>query len=242
MANKTRGDIINQVYQYIPQMNVDSHGTALDTLIDIAAEEISSRYNFSYFQNVTPASTSISAGSYTETESNFASFTNMKEILQLEWIKSDTGEHGTLKWMPFRAFLKRYPYHDYSNRTRGKPDKYTKAGSTIILNRPADEGISLRAWYQQLHGAFAADTTTHSFEPNMLGFQAIVSCVLNEAHDLIPGIEMSKKAMQEMAKKEAYIAALIDADKSKVDEPFEMSENADSPGIAPEESPYGWVS
>ncbi len=45
-----------------------------------------------------------------------------------------------------------------------------------------------------------------------------------------------------MAKKEAYIAALIDDDKSKVDEPFELNENVDSPGIAPETSPYGWVS
>jgi len=242
MANKTRADIMNQVYEYVPQMNVTSHDTTLDNLIDLAAEEISSRYNFSYFQNPTVATVALAAGIYSKTESNFTTFTNLKEILQLEWINSTTKEYGEIKWMPFRQFLKRYPYHDDTARTRGKPDKYTKVGSTILLNRPVDEAITLRAWYQQYHGAFAADTTSHGFIPDMLGFQAIVACVLNEAHDLIPGIEMSQKAMQEMAKKEAYMAALIDADKSKVDEPFEMAENVDSPGIAPEESPYGWVS
>jgi len=242
MANKTRSDIMNQVYDYVPQMHVTSHDTTLDNLIDLAAEEISSRYNFSYFQNPTVATEALAAGEYTKTEGDFTTFTNLKEILQLEWINSSTGEYGDIKWMPFRQFLKRYPYHDYSSRTRGKPDKYTKVGDDIILNRPADEAITLRAWYQQYHGAFATDTTSHGFIPNMLGFQAIVACVLNEVHDLIPGIEMSKKAMQEMAKKEAYIAALIDDDKSKVDEPFELNENVDSPGIAPETSPYGWVS
>lgn len=244
MANKTRADIIAQLREYVPQLEATSHDTAVDNLIDLAAEEISMRHNFSYFANETVATVSLAADSYTKKESDFTTFTNLKEVLRLEWIKSATGENGEIKWMPFQQFLKRYPYHDYSSRTTGKPTRYTRAGEegNFILNRAADEAITLRAWYQQYHGAFTTDTTSHSFQPNMLGFQAIVACVLGEVHDLIPGIEMSQKAIIEMQKKEAYIQSLINYDMSRAGEPLEMVENIDSDGIAPDESPYGWIS
>ena len=241
MANKTKADVKNQVYEYIPQMSVAAHGTTLTNLIDLAAEEISFRHNFSYFAADSPASVTIATGSMTANAASFATFTNKKEILNIEWIKSSTGEYGEVKWMPLREFLKKYPYHDYGTRTRGKPSRYTRSAGKYVLNVPADETITLRAWYQKFHGAFSTNTTTHDFEPNMLGFQAIVSCVLSEAHDLIPGIEMSQKAMMEMQKKESYIQQLIEFDKTRANEGIELQENVDSDGIAPDESPYGWA-
>jgi len=241
MANKTRADVMAQVYEYVPQLEVTSHATAVDNLIDLAAEEISMRHNFSYLANPTVAVATLEADAYSMTEASFTTFTNLKEILRLEWIKSSTGEYGHIKWMPFKEFLKQYPYHDYDGRNTGKPTRYTIAGAKHIYNTPADEDITLRAWYQAHHGAFASDGVSHSFQPNMLGFQALVSCVLSEAHDLIPGIEMGQKAMMEMQKKEVYIQQLIQHDMTKADESIELQENIDSDGDVPETSPYGWV-
>lgn len=242
MANKTRTDIMNQVKEYVPQLNAASHDTAVDNLIDLAAEEISARHNFSYFAEATVATVAVAAGVASKTEANFTSFTNLKEILRLEWIKSATGENSEIKWMSHREFLKRFPYYDYSSRTRSKPSHYTRLETTFMLSCPLDETVDLRAWYQTFHGAFSTDTASHKFQPDMLGFQAIVACVLAEAHDLLPGIDVSPKVQIEMMKKEAYIQQLIHYDMSRANEPWEMIENVDTPGIAPDESPYGWTS
>lgn len=240
MANKTRTDIINQVYEYVPTMNVSSHDNLLDNLIALAAEEISMRHNFRYLVATAPATHDAVADEYYVDHSDFT-FTNFKEIKRFEWIKSATGEYSKLIWMPTDEFLDRFPYPDYSSRTSGKPTRYTRIGTRYMVNCPVDEVVTWRIWYQKYHGAFADDDTSHSFDPNMLGFQAIVASVLAEIHNALPGLELSPKVKTQIGLQEYWINKLIAADISHIDEPVEMQENKDAVGIAPIESPYGWA-
>ena len=86
MTNKTRSDILAQVYEYIPQANVTSHNTLTDNLCDLAVEEISLRHNFRVLSASTHKEHAVSAGEYYVDESDFT-FTNFKEIRLLMWLK-----------------------------------------------------------------------------------------------------------------------------------------------------------
>jgi len=240
MANKTRADILAQIYEYVPQANVSSHNTLIDNLVDLAAEEISYRHNFRYFAISTPVTHDLLEGEYYVDESDF-SFTNLKEIRFMQWIISSDGSHGRIKWKPAERFLMDHPFVDYSNHTTGKPEYYTKIGTRYYFNRPADETITVRIWYQKTHGNFTDDTTSHSFEPDNLGFQAIVATVLAELHDALPGMEISLKAEQAIQKKEYWISKLIEADMKKADEEIIMLGNTDRDTSEGEISPYSWV-
>ena len=240
MTNKTRSDILAQVYEYIPQANVTSHNTLTDNLCDLAVEEISLRHNFRVLSASTHKEHAVSAGEYYVDESDFT-FTNFKEIRLLMWLKSTTGEYGILKWKPQGSFQKDHPYLDYSGATRGKPTFYTRIGTRYFFNCPFDEGVTARAWYQQVHGNFADDDTSHSFESDDLGFQAIVACVLSELHEALPGLQLSQKAQMAISKKEYWINKLIESDIIKSNEEIEMLENVDRETSEGDISPYSWV-
>ena len=241
MSNRTRSEIISQVYEYIPNLNVSSYDTTLDNLIDLAAEEISRRHNFSYLRESTPATHALAAGDYYVDESDF-SFTNFKEIIFLQWIKSSTGENARIKFMPQQAFLDRYPYVEYSGNSDGKPGYYTRIGTRYFLNCQLDEAVTLRAWYQKLHGNFTDDATPHSFDPDNLGFQAIVSAVLSEAQEAIPGLQLSQKAIEAVQRKEYWINQLIEYDLNRANEPIEIEPlHRQTEGVGSMINPYNWV-
>jgi hypothetical protein len=237
MANKTRTNIISQVYEYIPKMNVTSHDTTLDNLIDLAAEEISLRHNFTYLAANAPATHAVAANEYYIDEADL-SFTNLKEILYLQWIVSARGESGKLKWIPFREYQQRFPYVEYSGNTDGKPVYYTKYGNRIFFNCQLDEAVTMRAFYQKTHGVFA---TVHLFQPDNIGFQAIVACVLSECRELLPGLEWSQAAIQALEKKELWIQQLIKHDMVNSDEDIEMEPAHRKDYDTGAESPYSWV-
>lgn len=237
---KTRTDIIDQIYEYLPNVNVDSHDTALDNLIDLAAEQVSSQYNFSYLRATSPATHDVSANEYTVAETDF-SFTNLKEVLFLEWVKSGTGENARIHWLPEQEFHDRYRYVSYSGNTDGKPRHYTRAGKTFLFNCQLDETVTVRAWYQQYHGAFTDDATEHNFVPDMLGFNAIVAVALQEAHRLIPGIQLNPKAQSAASYAQYWVEELIKADAQRADEEvklFPKYKRDSSGGVT---DPYHWI-
>lgn len=239
--SKTRTHIINQVYDYLPNLDVSSYDTTLDNLIDLAAEEISRRHNFSYLRATTPATYTLSAGDYYVNESDF-SFTNFKEVIFLHWIKSSTGENARIHFLPQQDFLSRYPYVEYSGNSQGKPRYYTRIGSRYLFSSQLDEAVTVRAWYQKLHGNFADDTAEHLFDPDNLGFQAIVASVLSEAQEAIPGIQLSQKAMEAVQRKEYWINQLIEYDLSRSNEPIEIEPlHRRGQGTADVTDPYDWV-
>lgn len=241
MANKTRNDIINQVYEYVPNMDVTSHLATLNNLIDLAAEEISRRANFAYLRATTPATYSLSANDYYVDESDF-SFENFKEILFLQWIKSSSGESGQIKYLPQQNFLTRYPYIEYSGNSTGKPKYYTRIGTRYLFNCQSDEAITVRAWYQKLHGNFASDSAPHLFDPDNLGFQAIVSAVLSEVHEAIPGLQLSNKVIEAAQRKEYWIGQLIEYDSARVNEPIRITpKHRDYDGAGDITDPYNWA-
>ena len=144
MANKTRMQILAQIYEYVPQVNVTSHDTLLDNLIDLVVEDISQRHNFSYLCSSSPATYSAAADVYYVDESDI-SFTNFKEIFFLQWIKSAAGENAPITFKPRQEFLKLYPYVEYSGNTDGKPKHYTKMGTRYHFNCQLDEAVTIRA-------------------------------------------------------------------------------------------------
>lgn len=218
---KTRQQIKEQIYKYIPTVNVSVHETMLNNMVDLAVEEISLRHNFSYLRATTPVSYSASAGIYFVDESSF-SFTNLKELLYLQWIKPATGENAPITWLPERDFQKRFPYVEYTDNETGKPRYYTRYGNRLHLSNMLDEAVTIRAFYQQLHGNFTDDTTEHSFQPDNLGFQAIVASVVGEIREALPGLAWSQIAIQCLQKKEFWIQALLAHDLDSADELIEL--------------------
>jgi hypothetical protein len=240
MANKTRTDIIAQLKAYIPNLDVTSHDTSVDNLIDLAAEHISGMHNFSYLRATTPATHDVTADEYSIAESDF-SFTNIKEVLFLEWIKSSTGENARIHYLPERDFHDRYRYISYSGNTDGKPRHYTRVGNTFLFNCQLDETVTVRAWYQQYHGTFADDDASHSFVPDMLGFHAIVCVCLQECHRLLPGLQLSPKAQAAAGNAMYWIEKLIDADLNRADEPVEFVPQYKKDTQGGITDPYYWV-
>lgn len=221
MANKTRLDIITQLYKYLPTVNNSAHTTMINNLIDQAAEEISLRHNFTYLRATTPATYSAAQGTYYIDESSF-SFTNFKELLDLQWIKTTTGENAPIRWLPEEDFRKRYPYVEYSGNTQGKPVHYTRYANRIHLSHMFDEAVTVRAYYQQLHGNFTDDTTSHSFQPDNMGYQALLSCVVGELREVMPGLAWTQIALQCLQKKSLWIEQLIIHDLRNADEEIEI--------------------
>ena len=166
---------------------------------------------------------------------------DFKSVRHMMWLKSGTGERGRITWKPAERFFRDHPYVDYSGNTGGKPRFYTKVGSRFFFNCQVDETITIRIWYQGLHGNFSNDAISHSFDSDNLAFQAIVACVLAQIPEAITGIELSPKATAAAAKKEFWINRLIEADIMKADEEIQMGENVDRETSEGETQPYGWV-
>lgn len=240
MANKTRADIIAQLKWYVPQLNAESHDTLIDNVIDLAAEEISYRHNFNFLSESTPIDVSLSEGDYSITKTTFG-FTDFKEIIHMLWLISTTGSNAKIMYKPRKRFLLDYPYIDYSGITGGKPTFYTWIENTVFFNCPADEDITIRVWYQKTHGNFTDDSTSHLFEPDNLGFQAIIAVALSEIQEALPGMEISQKTALVMQKKEYWINQLIEIDMTKADQEIEMGENIDLKTSAGITDPYAWV-
>lgn len=240
MANKTRSDILAQLYQYIPNTNVSSHDAAVDNLVDLAVEYISALHNFTYLRATTPATHDVVADEYSVAEADF-SFTNLKEVLFLEWIKAATGENSRIMSLPELEFHDRYRYVSYSGNTDGKPKHYTRVGKTFLFNCQVDETITVRAWYQKYHGAFASDGTSHSFEPDMMGFNAIVDVALQEAHRMIPGLQLNPKARSAASYAKYWTDELIKADLKRSDEEIKLFPKYKRSGGGGLTDPYHWL-
>ena len=240
MANKTRTDILAQLYEYLPGLNVTSHNALTDNLIDLAAEEISLRHNFTYLRANAPATHDITANEYYVDEADF-SFTSLKEILFFQWIKSGTGENAPIRWLPYQDFLKKYPYVEYSGNTDGKPIYYTRYANRLFFNCQLDETVTARAFYQKVHGNFSADGSSHAFQPDNVGFQAIVACVLSEAREALPGLEWTEVALTTLQKKELWIQQLIKYDSVNANEEVELEPAHKADGEQGITNPYDWV-
>lgn len=240
MANKTRTDIIAQLKEYVPSLNASDYDTAVDNLIDISAELISQLHNFTYLAVSTPATHDITEGEYTVDEDHF-SMTNVKEILFFEWIKAATGENSRLNYLPPREFHEMFRYVSYASQTKGKPHYYTRQGGLLLFNCPLDETVTARIWYQKYHGAFAADASSHLFEPDKIGFQAIVSTCLTEIHRLIPGVELSQKASVAAKFAEYWVEKLIEADMARADETPKLRANIHRDSKGGLTDPYNWI-
>lgn len=240
MANKTRADIIAQLKEYIPNLNATAHDAAVDNLIDLSAEHISGRHNFSYLRATSPATHDAAANEYYMDESDF-SFTNLKEIYFLEWIKAATGENARIEWLPENEFRRRFRYVEYSGKADGKPAFYTRSGNRFFFNCQFDEAATIRAWYQKYHGAFAGDSTSHSFQPDMIGFNAIVAVALAESQTMIPGLVLNPKAQSAAGTAEYWISQLVQADIGKNEEGVKLAPKQYRRGSGGETSPYDWV-
>ena len=238
---KTRAQIIAQLKAYIPNLDNTTHDTTVDNLIDLAAEMVSSQHNFSYLRATAPATHDVVADEHYVDESDF-SFTNFKEILFLEWIKSSTGENAQIRYLPEKDFRDRFRYVEYSGNTDGKPTFYTRSGQRLFFNRQLDETVTVRAWYHKLHGALTSDATEHSFVPDMLGFNAIVSVALSEAHMFVPGLVLNKKAQAAASFAQYWVDKLIAADLDRADEGIEITPKHMKDSSGGLTDPYYWIS
>lgn len=225
---------------YIPQAEAEKHSVLIINKCDLAVESISLRHNFTYLRATTPATHDIVADEYYVDESDF-SFTNLKEILFLQWIKSATGENAEIKFLPNTTFQRRYPYVEYSGNTDGKPKHYTKYGNRLHFNCQLDETVTARVFYQQLHGNFSGGTAAHSFQPDNVGFQAIVAFVLSELRESIPGLDVGPKALAAIAKKDVWVQKLIEHDNINAHEEIELEPLDKTEHQGGVTDPYEWV-
>jgi len=106
------------------------------------------------------------------------------------------------------------------DNTKSKPTYYTQVGSRLYFNCPADETITIRVWYQGKHGNFDSDSDSHRFEPDNIGFQAIVAATLAELHEALPAMDISPKAALAIQKKEYWINKLIEIDLMSQTQPY----------------------
>ena len=114
-------------------------------------------------------------------------------------------------------------------------------GTRYFFSCQFDEAVTLRAWYQQLHGDFADDNAVHLFDPNNLGFQAILACVLSEVHEALPGLQLTEKTVEAINRKEYRIGQLVNYDIGRANEPIEIEPQHKRSGSVGITSPYNWV-
>jgi hypothetical protein len=246
MANKTRGDILSQVYQYLPQMNQTSKVTMLNNLVDLAVEEISNRHNFRSLKATAPDTATMTAGQYYVDLTGFATMGGtagyLKDILEMRLTESGKGTYSVIKYLDDKEFHDRAGYIDYASATQGAPSYYTRVGDRLLFNCPADKAYIVRAWYQKYHPPFSTDTMVHQFEAksNMMAFHAIVYMTLLEAKNSLNSFEFPQElqAVGQMA--EMWVQKLIGRDMDIANEEFEMGtlDSGEGGGVV---DPYGWV-
>jgi hypothetical protein len=215
-------------------------------------EEISHRHNFRCFRASTPDEATLTAGSYT-LELNSTNFSTMmgatgyfKEILAMFRRISGKQDYGPIKFIDDKLFHDTYGYVDYTSRTQGYPNYYTRLGDVLWFNCPASEDLIIRVWYQKYHPPFTDDTTSHSFDSqdNMLAFNAIVYQSLVELKSSLHGIEFPKELQGVTAMAEHYIRLLIarDAERDLMNEHMDLlgwSERSHFDDAV--EDPYSWT-
>lgn len=228
MANKTRTEIRNQIYQYLPQVNQTGKLTLVNNAIDLAVEDMSNRHDFRCLRAVTPDTATLAVGAYYLDLSSFtvmgAAATYLKDILQMRWMKGTSEDYGHIKFVDDALFHDRWGYVDYSGRTRGEPVEYTRLGDRLIFNCPANEALTIRCWYQKLHPPFAADATSHSFDTraNSTAFMAIVYGALTELKSSLSGVEFPQELQTPAAMYEQWLQKLIAKDRDVPNEAFEI--------------------
>lgn len=248
MANKTREDIKNQIYQYLPQINQTAKSTLIHNAIDLAVEDISQRHDFKVFRATTPDSATLTAGAYSLNLSDFstmgASTTYFKDVRAMFRLKSGTADHDPIKYIDDLEFHHRFGYVDYTSRTSGYPTHYTLVGGTkFLFNCPASESLTIRCWYNTFHPPMTYDAQSHSFDTsmNMVAFQAIVHQALVELKHSLSSAEfpMELQTITQMA--ELYISKLIARDIQKLNEEFELGTSEHPVLDQSPYNPYEWV-
>lgn len=246
MANKTRADILAQIYQYLPQVNQTSKATLLNNLIDVAAEEISNRHNFRALRASSPDTAAMTAGQYYVDMTAFATMGGtagyLKDILEMRLMKTGDSTYGVIKYLDDKEFHDRFGYVDYASASRGAPSYYTRLGDRLIFNCPADQAYIARAWYQKYHAPFSTDTMSHQFESksNMAAFHALVYMTLLEAKSSMNAVEFPEELQSVGQMAEAWVQKLIMRDMDVGNEDFEMGIMEDSGGDSTV-NPYSWV-
>jgi hypothetical protein len=249
MANKTRTDIKNQIYQYLPQINQTAKATLINNCIDLAVEDISNRHNFRSLRASTPDTATLAAAAYSL---NLTDFTTMggstgyfKEVLAMFRLQTGKEDHAPVRFVDDIDFHQTYGYVDYTSAQTGAPSYYTYIATKFLFNCPADTSYTIRVWYQTYHPPFAADATSHSFDTrdNMVAFQAIVHRSLIELKNSLSSGEfpMDLQAIGQLS--EGYISQLIqrDVERTLQNETFELGVLERSSRRATDENPYSWV-
>ena len=248
MANKTRDDIKNQIYAYLPKINQAGKATLINNVIDLAVEEISRKHNFRALRPHLPDEATLAAGSY-YLDLNSTNFTTMcagsvylKDILSMFWRKSTGSEYGAIRFLDDADFHDRYGYFDYTNRSRGYPVHYTRLADRIIFNCPAYEALTIRCFYQKLHPPFAGDSTEHSFgsNMNMAAFMAIVYRSLLELKSSLSSLEFPQELSGAVEMAQKYMNDMIAIDKDIANEDFELG-TLETNYTRFATDPYDWV-
>lgn len=218
MANKTRTDIKNQIYQYLPQINQTAKATLINNVIDLAVEEISQRHNFRCFRSHTPDTATLAASAYyldlTDFSTMGGSSGNFKEVIAMFLLESGKDTYNTVRFVDDQDWHTTFGYVDYASRQTGTPSRYTILNQRFFFNCPADKAYTIRCWYQQLHPSFSADATSHSFDSrdNMVAFMAIVHQALVELKSSLGSAEFPMDLQTINAMAEKYISKLIERD------------------------------
>ena len=247
MANKTRGDILTQVYQYLPQLNQTSKTTFVNSLLDLAVEEISNRHNFRALKATAPDTAAMTAGQYYIDLTGFATMGGtagyLKDILEMRLMESGQGAYSVIRYLDDKEFHNKAGYVDYASASKGAPSFYTRLGDRLIFNCPADKAYIVRAWYQKYHPPFSTDTMAHQFEAksNMMAFHAIVYMTLLEAKSSLNSFEFPQELQSVGQMADMWIQKLIMRDMDIANEDFDlgMADSGEDAGVA---DPYGWVS
>jgi hypothetical protein len=248
VANKTREDIKNQIYDFLPKINQTGKQTLINNCIDMAVEEISRKHDFRALRPHLPDEATLAASAY-YLDLNSTNFTTMcstsvylKDIRSMFWRKSTGDDYGRITFLDDQSFHERYGYYDYSSRDTGYPIHYTRLKNRLIFNCPAYEALTIRCFYQELHPPFSGDSTAHSFgtDMNMTAFFAITYRTLMELKSSLSSLEFPQElsGAAEMAQK--YFQDMVDADKSVENEEFSIgwSEREERSAAT---DPYDWA-
>lgn len=247
MANKNRANIASQIYEYLPRLNTSSKTTLVNNAIDAAVETISHRHDFRCLRSATPDTATMTAGQYSAPMTSFGTVGSdaacFKGFLKLFQMKANAEDHNEIEFLDDASFHDRFGYVDYASRSPGKPRFYTRLANTLLFDCPVDEAITLRGWWQKYHGPFAADTSTHQFQPkdNMLAFNTILYFSLMELKSSLTGVEIPQELVTAEQRAEMLLQELIARDKDIPNESFSFGWGERSSCSRGNTDPYSWV-
>lgn len=173
MANFTRAELRNQIYQYLPHANQSTKLTMVNNCIDLALEEISQDHDFICLRGTSLATATITGGQYYfhETALGPRVFATDAIVQGVDWIKDiislwlfDVGGNSTkfLRYLDTREFDNTYDAEDIASRGSAAANTYTRLGQLYLLDCPADKGYKVLARYQMYHPRFGLWSTCSS--------------------------------------------------------------------------------